>query len=100
MLVEARVCGMPQNVIIVPHPEFGRLRHKIASATERFRQATEEKQGLLGLFGRLQTISSEDRKDLLDQIEAEEQAYDLIKELDGKIVDLLRDRARAATNHR
>ena len=87
---------MPQDVIIVPHPEFGRLRHKIAIATEGFHRATEEKEGLLGLFGNLQAISSQDRKDLLDQIEAEEQAYDLIKELHRKILDLLHDRARAA----
>ena len=88
---------MPQDVIIVPHPEFGRLRHKIAIAAEGFRKAMEEKEGLLGLFGSLQTISSQDRKDLLDQIEAEEQAYDLIKELHRKILDLLRNHARAAT---
>jgi hypothetical protein len=40
---------MPDDVIIVPHPEFGRLRHQIATAIERFRQANEEKQGLLVL---------------------------------------------------
>ena len=57
---------MPDDLIIVPHPEFGRLRHQIATATERFRQANEEKQGLLVLFGALQTITEEDRKEFLE----------------------------------
>jgi hypothetical protein len=93
---------MPENVIIVPHPEFGRLRHEIATATERFRRATEEKQGLLVLFGTLQTITAEDRKDFQDQIEAEQDAYEAIKELHDKILRLLREKpqAKSATSHR
>ena len=91
---------MQQDVIVVPHPEFGCLLHKIAIATKRFQQATKEKQGVLGLVGSLRTISSEDRNDLLDQIEAEERAYNVIKELHGKIPHLLRDHARAATTQR
>jgi hypothetical protein len=90
---------MPEDVIIVPHPEFGRLRHQIATATERFQQATEEKQGLLVLFGTLQTITAEDRKEFLSQIEAEQEAYEAIKDLHDKILRLLQEkpRAKAAT---
>ena len=93
---------MAEDVIIVPHPEFGLLRHEIATATERFRQATDEKQGLLMLFGTLQTITAEDRKEFLEQIEAEEDAYEAIQELHDKILHLLREnpQAKAATNHR
>jgi hypothetical protein len=93
---------MGEDVIIVPHPEFGRLRYQIATATERFRQATEEKQGLLVLFGTLQTITAEDRKEFLSQIEAEQEAYEVIKDLHDKIIRLLREKpqAKAATNHR
>ena len=90
---------MPDSVIIVLHPEFGRLRHQTATATERFRQATEEKQGLLVLFGTFQTITAEDRKEFLSQIEAEQDAYEAIKELHDKILRLLHEkpRAKAAT---
>ena len=93
---------MGEDVIIVPHPEFGRLRHEIATATERFRQATDEKQGLLMLFGTLQTITAEDRKEFLEHIEAEEDAYEAIQELHDKILHLLREnpQAKAATNRR
>jgi hypothetical protein len=92
---------MPEDIIIVPHPEFGRLRHQIATATERFRQATEEKQGLLVLFGTLQTITAEDRKEFVEQIEAEQEAYEAIKDLHDKILRLLREkpRAKAATTN-
>jgi hypothetical protein len=92
---------MPEDVIIVPHPEFGRLRHQIATATERFRQATEEKQGLLVLIGTLQTITAEDRKEFLSQIEAEQDAYEAIKDLHDKIIRLLHEkpRAKAATTN-
>jgi hypothetical protein len=91
-----------EDVIIVPHPEFGRLRHEIATAMERFRQASEEKQGLLVLFGTLQTITAEDRREFLSQIEAEQDAYEAIKDLHEKILRLLREkpRAKAATNDR
>jgi hypothetical protein len=92
---------MGENIIIVPHPEFGRLRHEIAMATERFRQANEEKQGLLVLFGTLQTITAEDRKEFQEQIEAEQEAYEAIKELHDKILRLLHEkpRAKAATTN-
>jgi hypothetical protein len=91
---------MAEDVIVVPHPEFGRVRHEIATATERFQQATEEKQGLLVLFGTLQTITAEDRKELLEQIEAEQETYEEIKDLHDKILRLLREKpqAKAATN--
>jgi hypothetical protein len=92
---------MPDDVIIVPHPEFGRLRHQIATAIERFRQANEEKQGLLVLFGTLQTITEEDRKEFQEQIEAEQEAYEDIKALHDKILRLLHEkpRAKAATTN-
>ena len=91
---------MSEDVIIVPHPEFGRLRHEIATATERFQQASEEKNGLLVLFGTLQTITADDRKEFQEQIEAEQEAYEVIKELHDKILRLLREKpqAKAATN--
>ena len=90
---------MPDDVIIIPHPEFEHLRHQIATATERFRRATEEKQGLLVLFGTLQTITEEDRKEFQKQIEAEQEAYEAIKDLHDKILRLLRQKpqAKAAT---
>jgi hypothetical protein len=93
---------MGEDIVPVPHPEFGRLRHQIATATERFRQASEEKQGLLVLFGTLQTITAEDRKEFLSQIEAEQDAYEAIKELHDKIIHLLREKpqAKAAANQR
>jgi hypothetical protein len=92
---------MPGDVIIVPHPEFGRIRHKIATATERFRQVNEEKQGLLVLFGTLQTITADDRKEFVEQIEAEQEAYEAIKDLHDKILRLLHEkpRAKAATTN-
>jgi len=91
---------MPEDVVIVPHPEFGRLRHEIATATERFQQASEEKNGLLVLFGTLQTITADDRKEFQEQIEAEQEAHEVIKELHDKILRLLREKpqAKAATN--
>jgi hypothetical protein len=88
---------MPGDFITVPHPEFGRLRHEIATATERFQQASEEKQGLLVLFGNLQTITAEDRREFQEQIEAEQEAYEQIKDLHDKILRLLRDKPRTKT---
>jgi hypothetical protein len=92
---------MGEDIIIVPHPEFGRLRDEIATVTERFRQANEEKQWLLVLFGTLQTITEEDRIEFLEQIEAEQEAYEVIKDLHDKIIRLLREkpRAKAATTN-
>ena len=91
---------MREDVIIVPHPEFGRLRHEIATATERFQQATEKKQGFLVLFGALQAITAEDRKEFQEQIEAEQEAYEAMKDLHDKILRLLREKpqAKAATS--
>jgi len=90
---------MAEDVIIVPHPEFGYLRHEIATATERLHQATKAKQGFLVLIGSLQTITAEDRKEFLEQIEAEQEAYEAIQELHDKILRLLREKpqAKAAT---
>jgi hypothetical protein len=52
------------------------------------------------LFGTLQTITEEDRKEFQEQIEAEQEAYDEIKDLHDKILRLLREKpqAKAATN--
>lgn len=88
-----------KDVIIVRHPEFARLQHQLAIATERFNQAMTAKQGSLSLIGSLQTITSEDRQEFLEQIEAEQEAYETIRDLHDQIVGLLRDaRAKAATN--
>jgi hypothetical protein len=88
-----------KDVIVVRHPEFARRRHQIAIATERFNQATTRKQGSLSLIGSLQTITSEDREEFLEQIEAEQEAYEAIKDLHDKILRLLhqKPRAKAAT---
>jgi hypothetical protein len=93
---------MPKDVIVVRHPEFARLQHQLAIATERFNQAAKDKQGSLTLTGSLQTITSETRKEFLQQIEAEQEAYEAIMELHDKILRLLREKpqAKAATNHR
>ena len=90
-----------EDVIVVRHPEFARLQHQLAIATERFNQAAKEKQGSLTLIGSLQTITSENRKAFLEQIEAEQEAYEAIKELHEKILRLLREnnQAKAKTNH-
>ena len=92
---------MPEDVIIVPHPEFGRLRHEIATATERLQQATNDEQGCLALIGSLQTITAEDREELMEHIEAEQEAYEAIRDLHEKIIGLLREkpRAKAATTN-
>ncbi len=91
---------MPEDVIIVPHPEFGHLRHEIATARVRFRQATKDEQGSLALIGSLQTITTEDRKEFQEQVGAEQEAYEAIKDLHDKILRLLREelQAKAATN--
>ena len=88
---------MQEDVIIVQHPEFGRLRHEIVTATERFRQAAREKHGSLGLIGSLQTITLEDREELIEQIDAEQEAYEAIKDLHDKIIQLLREKPHAKT---
>lgn len=92
---------MPKDVIVVRHPEFARLQHQMAVATERFNQATEAKQGSLTLIGSLQTITSENRKAFLEQIEAEQEAYEAIKALHEKIIRLLAEenQAKGATTH-
>jgi phosphate uptake regulator len=91
-----------KDVIVVRHPEFARLQHQLAVATERFNQAAKDKQGSLTLIGSLQTITSENRKEFQEQIEAEQEAYEAIKDLHDKIRDLLREKnqAKAAANPR
>jgi hypothetical protein len=53
------------------------------------------------LFGSLQTITEEDRKEFQNQIEAEQEAYEAIKDLHDKILRLLHEkpRAKAATTN-
>jgi len=52
------------------------------------------------LFGTLQTITPEDRKGFQEQIEAEQDAYEAIRDLHDKILRMLREKpqAKAATN--
>jgi hypothetical protein len=90
------------EAIVTSTREFARLQNRLAVATERFNQATQEKEGLFAFIGTLETILSEDRNEFLKQIEAEEEAYEAIKELHDKIRDLLREKpqAKAATNDR
>jgi hypothetical protein len=90
---------MSKDVIVVRHPEFARLQHQIAIATERFNQATKGKQGSLVFIGSQLTITLEDRKVFLDQLRTEQEAYDVIQELHEKIIHLLREenQAKAAT---
>jgi hypothetical protein len=71
--------------------EFARLQNQLAVATERFNQATQEKEGLLAFIGTLETITSEDRQEFQEQIETEQEAYEAIKELHDKVIRLLRE---------
>ena len=80
---------MAKDVIVVPHPEFGHLRHELSIAAERFNRAAKQKHGSLAFIGSLQTITSEDRQELRQQIEVERIAYNAIMELDQKILRLL-----------
>jgi hypothetical protein len=82
-------CTVMKDVIVVHHPEFDNLQHQIGIATNRFNQATKEKQESLALIGTLHTITSEDREEFLEQIETEQEAYDVIQELHDKIIRLL-----------
>jgi hypothetical protein len=84
-----------KDVIVVRHPEFASLQHQLAIATERFNQAAKDKQGSLTLIGSLQTITSENRKEFQEQIEAEQEAYEEIKDLHDKILRLLREKPQA-----
>lgn len=77
--------------ILTSTREFTRLQNRLAVATERFNQATQEKEGLFAFIGTLETITSEDRKEFLEQIEAEQDAYEAIKELHDRISRLLRE---------
>ena len=90
------------EAIVTSTREFARLQNRLAVATERFNQASQEKEGLLAFIRTLETVSSEDREELLEQLEAEQEAYEEIKELHDKIRDLLREKnqAKAATNDR
>ena len=86
---------MPKDVIVVRHPEFARLAHQLAIATERFDQATKDKQGSVVFIGNQLTITLEDRKAFLDQLRTEQEAYEAIQELHEKIVHLLGEENQA-----
>jgi len=86
-----------KDVIVVRHPEFGRLQHELAVATERLNQVIQEKQGSLAFIGSQLTITLEDRKAFLDQLKIEQEAYEAIQELHEKIVELLREEYQAKT---
>jgi hypothetical protein len=90
---------MPKDVIVVRHPEFARLQHQLAIATERFNQVTKGKQESLVFVGSQLTITLEDRKAFLDHLRTEQEAYDAIQELHEKIIHSLREenQAKAAT---
>jgi hypothetical protein len=78
-----------KDVIVVRHPEFTNLQHQIAIATNRFNQATKETQESLALIGSLLTITSKDLKEFQEQIETEQEAYDVIQDLHDKVIRLL-----------
>jgi hypothetical protein len=82
-------CTVMKDVIVVRHPEFANLQHQIGIATNRFNQATKDKRESLALIGSLQTITAEDREEFQQQIETEQEAYDVIQELHDKIIGLL-----------
>jgi hypothetical protein len=90
------------EAIVTSSREFASLQNLLAVATERFNQATQEKEGLLAFIGTLEIITSEDRNEFLEQITAEQDAYEAIRQLHHKIIGLLREKpqAKAATNHR
>jgi hypothetical protein len=89
------------EAIVTSTREFARLQNRLAVATERFNQATQEKEGLFAFIGTLETITAEDREELMQQIEVEQEAYEAIKDLHDKILRLLREKpqAKAATTH-
>ena len=79
-----------KDVIVVRHPEFGRLQRQLYLAAERFNQAARDKHESLVFIGNLLTITAKDRYAIVEQIEAEHKAYDVIKDLHEKILALLR----------
>jgi hypothetical protein len=89
------------DVIVVRHPEFARLAHQLSIAAERFNQAAREKHESLVFIGSYDTITREDRKEFLEQVKAEHEAYDAIQELHDKIIRLLdeNNQAKATTNN-
>jgi hypothetical protein len=92
-----------KDVIVVRHPEFGRLARQLYLASERFNQAAREKHESLVFIGNLLTITARDRYALVEQIEAEHEAYEAIRDLHEKILALLREKPQAraaATNQR
>jgi putative NADPH-quinone reductase len=92
-----------KDVIVVRHPEFSRLRHQLSIAAERFNKAAREKHESLVFIGSYLTITPKDRKVFLEQVKAEQEAYDVIRELHQKIIRLLDENNQAkatTTNHR
>ena len=70
-------------------------------SAERFNQAACEKHGSIVFIGSHLIITSKDRKEFLEQVRAEQAAYDVIKELHDKIIRLLHEnnQANAATTN-
>ena len=64
--------------------------------------ASKRREARTSCVGSLQAITAEDRNEFQEQIEAEQDAYEAIKDLHDKILRLLREKpqAKAATNHR
>ena len=91
-------CTVMKDVIVVRHLEFGRLQRQLSIAAERFNEATREKHASVVFIGNQLTITREDRTEFIEQIEAEQDAYDAIQELHDKMVRLLSEepQARAA----
>jgi hypothetical protein len=101
--VPALKCTLMKDVIVVRHPEFALLAHQLSNAAERFNQAAREKHRSLVFIGRHLTITLDDRKAFLEQIDAEHEAYDAIQELHDKIIRLMRENNQVeatTTNHR
>ena len=86
-----------KDVIVVRHPEFDHLARQLYLAAERFNQAAREKHESLVFIGNLLTITARDRYTLVEQIEAEHKAYDVIRGLHEKILALLRGNNHAKT---
>ncbi len=71
-------------------------------AAERFNRAARAKHAALVFIDTSLTITPQDRKEFLERVKAERQAYDAIQELHDKIIRLLDENNQAkttTTNH-
>jgi hypothetical protein len=88
-------------LLIVFHRYHGDSKYlgRVAHSMRKFAGRYLDRVISLSLIGSLQTIASEDLEEFLEQIETEQEAYEAVKEVHDKIVDLLRDsQANAAAN--